>query len=54
MFQMQENQNHQNIKTFWSQIIKIPQLKVERANYKGQTYNVVQWRKGSFISSKSW
>ena len=32
-------------KDFWSQIIKIPQLKVERANYKGQTYNVVQWRK---------
>ena len=32
-------------KDFWSQIIKIPQLKVERANYKGQTYNFVQWRK---------
>ena len=32
-------------KDFWSQIIKIPQLKVERANYKGQAYNVVQWRK---------
>ncbi len=32
-------------KDFWSQIIKIPQLKVERTNYKGQTYNVVQWRK---------
>ena len=35
-------------KDFWSQIIKIPQLKVERANYKGQTYNVVQWRKELF------
>ena len=32
-------------KDFWSQIIKIPQLKVERTNYKGQAYNVVQWRK---------
>ena len=32
-------------KDFWSQIIKIPQLKVERGTYKGQIYNVVDWRK---------
>ena len=32
-------------KDFWSQIIKIPQLKVERETYKGQIYNVVDWRK---------
>ena len=40
-------------KDFWSQIIKIPQLKVERANYKGQTYNVVQWRKVVLYPQKS-
>ena len=32
-------------KDFWSQTIKIPQLKVEREVYKGQNYNVVEWRK---------
>jgi len=32
-------------KDFWSQIIKIPQLKVKREIYKGQNYNVVEWRK---------
>ena len=34
-----------NFKDFWSQIIKIPQLKVKREIYKGQNYNVVEWRK---------
>ena len=34
-----------NFKDFWSQIIKIPQLKVNREIYKGQNYNVVEWRK---------
>lgn len=32
-------------KDFWSQTIKIPQLKVTREIYKGQNYNVVEWRK---------
>ena len=32
-------------KDFWSQTIKIPQLKVQREVYKGQNYNVVEWRK---------
>jgi len=32
-------------KDFWSQIIKIPQLNVKREIYKGQNYNVVEWRK---------
>ena len=32
-------------KDFWSQTIKIPQLKVKREIYKGQNYNVVEWRK---------
>ena len=34
-----------NYKDFWSQIIKIPQLKVQREVYRGQNYNVVEWRK---------
>ena len=34
-----------NFKDFWSQIIKIPQLKVKREIYKGQNYNAVEWRK---------
>lgn len=34
-----------NFKDFWSQTIKIPQLKVKREIYKGQNYNVVEWRK---------
>ena len=32
-------------KDFWSQTIKIPQLKVHREVYKGKNYNVVEWRK---------
>ena len=32
-------------KDFWSQTIKIPQLKVQREVYKGKNYNVVEWRK---------
>ena len=32
-------------KDFWSQTIKIPQLKVQREVYKGQNYKVVEWRK---------
>ena len=32
-------------KDFWSQTIKIPQLKVQREIFKGQNYNVVEWRK---------
>ena len=32
-------------KDFWSQTIKIPQLKVQREVYKGQNYNVLEWRK---------
>ena len=32
-------------KDFFTQNIKIPQLKVERETYKGQIYNVVDWRK---------
>tara|TARA_B100000989_G_scaffold10819_1_gene7351 strand:+ start:7550 stop:9292 length:1743 start_codon:yes stop_codon:yes gene_type:complete len=34
-----------NYKDFWSQTIKIPQLKVQREVYRGQNYNVVEWRK---------
>lgn len=30
---------------FWSQNIKIPQLRIEQSNYKGEPYNVVVWRK---------
>ena len=32
-------------KDFFTQNIKIPQLKVDRETYKGQIYNVVEWRK---------
>lgn len=32
-------------KDFFTQNIKIPQLKVDRETYKGQNYNVVDWRK---------
>ena len=32
-------------KDFFTQNIKIPQLKVNRETYKGQIYNVVDWRK---------
>lgn len=30
---------------FWSQNIKIPQLRIEQATFKGEAYNVVVWRK---------
>lgn len=42
-----------NYKDFWSQIIKIPQLKVQREIYKGQNYNVVEWRKVVLYPQKS-
>ena len=42
-----------NYKDFWSQTIKIPQLKVQREIYKGQTYNVVEWRKVVLYPQKS-
>ena len=42
-----------NYKDFWSQVIKIPQLKVEREIYKGQNYNVVEWRKVVLFPQKS-
>jgi len=32
-------------KDFFTQNIKIPQLKVDRETYKGQIYNVVDWKK---------
>ena len=40
-------------KDFWSHQIKIPQLKVERANYKGIDYNVVVWRKTVLYPQKT-
>ena len=42
-----------NYKDFWSQTIKIPQLKVQREVYKGQNYNVVEWRKVVLYPQKS-
>jgi hypothetical protein len=42
-----------NYKDFWSQTIKIPQLKVQREIYKGQNYNVVEWRKVFLYPQKS-
>jgi len=42
-----------NYKDFWSQIIKIPQLKVQREIYKGQNYNTVEWRKVVLYPQKS-
>ena len=42
-----------NYKDFWSQTIKIPQLKVQREIYKGQNYNVVEWRKVVLYPQKS-
>ena len=40
-------------KDFWSHQIKIPQLKVERGNYKGIDYNVVVWRKTVLYPQKT-
>ena len=42
-----------NYKDFWSQTIKIPQLKVQREVYRGQNYNVVEWRKVVLYPQKS-
>ena len=42
-----------NYKDFWSQTIKIPQLKVQREIYRGQDYNVVEWRKVVLYPQKS-
>ena len=38
---------------FWSHIIRIPQLKVEQGTYKGESYNVVVWRKAVLYPQKS-
>ena len=40
-------------KDFWNQDIKIPQLKIEREIYKGQNYNVVEWKKVVLYPQKS-
>ena len=40
-------------KDFWSHQIKIPQLKVDRGNYKGIDYNVVVWRKTVLYPQKT-
>ena len=42
-----------NYKDFWNQTIKIPQLKIKREIYKGQNYNVVEWRKVVLYPQKS-
>ena len=33
------------IEEFWSHIIKIPQLEVQNATFRGEDYKVVVWRK---------
>ena len=38
---------------FWSHNIDIPQLKVENANYKGEPYNVVVWKKSVLYPQKT-
>lgn len=38
---------------FWSHIIRIPQLKVEQGTYKGESYNVVVWRKAVLYPQKA-
>lgn len=38
---------------FWSQYIKIPQLKIEQETYKGEPYNVVLWRKTVLYPQKT-
>ncbi|MEE3035519.1 MAG: BatD family protein [Bacteroidota bacterium] len=40
-------------KDFWNHQIKIPQLKVERGNYKGVDYNLVVWRKTVLYPQKT-
>ena len=40
-------------KDFWNHQIKIPQLKVDRGNYKGIDYNVVVWRKTVLYPQKT-
>ena len=40
-------------KDFWNQDIKIPQLKIQREIYKGQNYNVVEWKKVVLYPQKS-
>ena len=38
---------------FWSQNIKIPQLRIEQDTYKGEPYNVVVWRKTVLYPQKT-
>ena len=38
---------------FWSHIIRIPQLRVEQGTYKGESYNVVVWRKAVLYPQKT-
>jgi hypothetical protein len=38
---------------FWSQNIKIPQLRIEQGSYKGEAYNVVVWRKTVLYPQKT-
>ena len=38
---------------FWSHNIDIPQLKVENATYKGESYNVVVWKKSVLYPQKT-
>ena len=40
-------------KDFWNQEIKIPQLKIQSEIYKGQNYNVVEWKKVVLYPQKS-
>ena len=40
-------------KDFWNQDIKIPQLKIQNEIYKGQNYNVVEWKKVVLYPQKS-
>ena len=40
-------------KDFWNQDIKIPQIKIQREIYKGQDYNVVEWKKVVLYPQKS-
>ena len=40
-------------KDFWNQDIKIPQLKIQSEIYKGQNYNVVEWKKVVLYPQKS-
>ena len=38
---------------FWSQNIKIPQLRIEQGTYNGEAYNVVVWRKTVLYPQKT-